>query len=75
MGGLGITSLPTFIVEAAVRARQLEILLPAFHTPELGIYAVFPSNRYVPHRVRALVEHLAQRIGPKPPWDEILPSG
>lgn len=75
MGGLGITSLPTFIVEAAVRARQLEILLPAFRTPELGIYAVFPSNRYVPHRVRVLVEHLAQRIGHKPPWDEILPGG
>ena len=75
MGGVGITSLPTFIIEAAVRARQLEVLLPAFRTPELGIYAVFPSNRYVPHRVRVLVEHLAQRIGPKPPWDEILPNG
>jgi len=74
-GGLGIANLPTFIVDAAVRERTLDILLPAFRTPELGIYAVFPSNRYVPHRVRALVEYLAQRIGHRPPWDEILPSG
>lgn len=75
IGGLGITYLPTFIVETAVREHGLDILLPAFRAPELGIYAVFPSNRYVPHRVRALVEYLAQRIGSKPPWDEILPKG
>lgn len=72
--GLGITSAPTFIAEEAVRAGKLEIILPKFHTPELGIYAVFPSNRYVPHRVRALVEYLAQRIGTQRPWDEILPG-
>ena len=70
--GLGITNAPTFIVEQAVREGVLEILLPRFSVPEMGIYAVFPSNRYVPHRVRSLVEYLAQRIGPKPPWDEIL---
>lgn len=73
-GGLGIASVPTFIAEAAVRERKLDILLPAFRTPELGIYAVFPSNRYVPHRVRTLVDYLAQRIGHKPPWDDILPN-
>lgn len=70
--GLGITRAPTFIAEEAVREGKLEILLPGFPTEELGIYAVFPSNRYVPHRVRALVEFLAERIGPHPAWDEIL---
>ncbi len=70
--GLGIANTPTFMAEQAVRERKLEILLPHFPAPELGIYAVFPGNRYMPHRIRALVEHLAQRIGPKPPWDEIL---
>jgi DNA-binding transcriptional LysR family regulator len=70
--GLGITRAPTFIAEQAVREGKLEILLPRFPTQELGIYAVFPSNRYVPHRIRALVAFLAERIGPRPPWDEIL---
>ena len=69
--GLGISLAPTFIAERAVRKKQLEILLRQFPTPELGIYAIFPSNRYVPHRVRTLVDYLAERIGPKPPWDEI----
>ena len=70
--GLGITKAPTFIAEEAVRERKLEILLRKFPTPELGIYAIFPSNRYVPHRVRVLVEYLAQRIGSQPRWDAIL---
>jgi DNA-binding transcriptional LysR family regulator len=70
--GLGITLAPTFIAENAVRDGLLNILLPSFRMPELGIYAVFPGNRYIPHRVRALVEFIAQRIGPQPPWDEIL---
>lgn len=70
--GLGITYTPTFIAEQAVREGRLEILLRKFPTPALGIYAIFPSNRYVPHRVRALVEFLADRIGPRPGWDQIL---
>ena len=72
---LGISNAPAFMVERAVREGLLEVLLRKFPAPEMGIYAVFPSNRYVPHRVRTLVEYLAQRIGPKPPWDEILQTG
>lgn len=70
--GLGITRAPTFVVEGAIRAGRLEVLLPDFPPPGMGIYAVFPGNRYVPHRVRALVEYLAGRIGPRPEWDGIL---
>jgi Transcriptional regulator len=70
--GIGITLAPTFIAENAVREGHLKILLPKFRMPELGIYAVFPGNRYIPHRVRALVEFIAARIGQNPPWDEIL---
>lgn len=29
---------------------------------ELGIYAVLASNRYVPHRIRVLIEFLASRL-------------
>lgn len=70
--GLGITRAPTFIAEQAVRAGRLELLLRDFATPELGIYAIFPGNRYVPHRIRALVDFLAESIGPRPAWDEII---
>lgn len=72
INGLGIVRAPTFIAEQAVRAGLVELLLPEYDTPELGIYAVFPSNRFIPNRVRALVDFLATRIGPRPRWDEIL---
>lgn len=70
--GLGITRAPTFIAELAVREGLLEILLRKFPSPPLGIYAIFPSNRYIPHRVRTLVDFIAQRIGLHPSWDQIL---
>ncbi len=70
--GLGITRAPTFIAENAVREGKLKILLRKYPAPTLGIYAIFPSNRYVPHRVRTLVEFIARRIGPNPSWDQIL---
>lgn len=70
--GLGIVNTPTFIAEQAVREGRLKILLRRFPTETLGIHAVFPGNRYLPHRVRALVDYLAERIGPKPAWDQIL---
>lgn len=73
--GLGITRTPTFVAEQAVRDGRLELLLPGFPTLELGIYAVFPGNRHLPQRVRALVEFLAGRIGANPPWDAILAEG
>jgi DNA-binding transcriptional LysR family regulator len=37
-------------------------LLDDFTPPELGIYALLPSNRYLPHRVRTLIDFLAQRL-------------
>ena len=70
--GLGITQAPTFIAEHAVREGRLEILLRKFAMPAMGIYAIFPSNRYVPHRVRVLVDFIAEHIGAKPSWDQIL---
>lgn len=67
--GEGIVCQPTFITHEAVRAGTLKVILAAFPTPELGIYAVYPGNRFVPHRVRALVDLLAERIGGPAPWD------
>lgn len=67
--GLGITYQPTFIARPAIEAGLLKPLLTRYTGVEMGIYAVFPGNRYVPQRVRALVDYLALRIGPHPPWD------
>lgn len=62
ISGLGITNAPLFMADQAVRDGKLEIVLPEFSTSELGIYAIYPSNRYIPHRVSVLVDYLAQQL-------------
>jgi DNA-binding transcriptional LysR family regulator len=58
--GLGLALQPDFIVERF--AGRLVRVLEDHPCPELGIYAVLPSNRYVPHRVRVLIEFLQERL-------------
>ena len=60
--GLGITHQPDFIAAPYLARGQVRELLQAYERAPLGIYAVLPSNRYIPHRVSALIEHLARAI-------------
>ena len=57
--GLGITLQPDFIADSFLAAGRVEAILADFPVPELGIYAMLPSNRHVPHRVRVLMDFLA----------------
>lgn len=57
--GLGISIQPDFIAESDLASGRAECILEDFAPPELGIYAVLPSNRHVPHRVRALIDFLS----------------
>lgn len=63
--GLGIALEPDFAV--AAYAGELVPVLADFPSPELGIYAVLPSTRHVPHRVRVLVDFLRERLQAPPP--------
>lgn len=72
--GLGITCQPDFIAEDfLVSGRVLEIL-SGFPCPELGIYAMLPSNRHVPHRVRVLMDTLAGQLMQRPETNNSLRS-
>lgn len=73
--GLGITNPPTFIAASAIEAGLVKPVLADFAQPELGIYAIYPGNRYVPQRVRLLVDFLVERIGPEPYWDSVALFG
>lgn len=59
---LGITMVPDFVAEDYLRGRGMVTLLDDFTPPELGIYVLLPSNRYLPHRVRTLIDFLARRL-------------
>jgi DNA-binding transcriptional LysR family regulator len=60
--GLGITLQPDFIAGGYLDAGRVERILADFAIPELGIYAMLPSNRHVPHRVRVLMDVLAAAL-------------
>lgn len=57
--GLGITVQPDFIVADYLRSGALETILDNFEPAPLGIHAILPGNRYLPHRVRVLIDFLA----------------
>ncbi len=61
--GMGITRQPDFIAAPFLARGQVQAILQKFENAPLGIYAVLPSNRYIPHRVSVLIEHLARVLG------------
>jgi DNA-binding transcriptional LysR family regulator len=69
LAGAGIALLPTFYVGPLIREGKLLALLPGWKPPELGIHAVYPHRQHVPPKVRAFVDFLAKRFGPRPEWD------
>jgi DNA-binding transcriptional LysR family regulator len=70
--GLGICLSPTFIAYRAIQEGRLVPLLRDYRLPVATAYAVYPSRRFVPLRVRALMEYLQQEFGEHPYWDEGL---
>lgn len=60
--GGGIAVLPEFIVAELVDDESLEVILEEFEAPAGGVYALLPSNRYVPSSVRVLIDFLVAEL-------------
>lgn len=60
--GMGISVQPDFLAEPFLASKAVVEILAEFRPPPLGIYAVLPSNRYIPHRVAALMDYLGQAL-------------
>ena len=63
MPGLGRGSLSLRSEEVALRERD------AFVPQDLSISALYPHSRHLSPTVRAFVDFLSQRFGPRPYWD------
>lgn len=72
LGGLGLVMLPTFIVGADLQAGTLVRVLEEFVPQQVGVYAVYPHARHLSPKVRAFVDFLAERFGPRPYWDLVI---
>lgn len=51
---------------ASLARGRLVHLLPDWRLPQGGIYALYPSARYMPVRVRAFIESLREHLGREP---------
>jgi DNA-binding transcriptional LysR family regulator len=61
----GIILQPSFLVGDDLAAGTLVELMPDYCSIELGIYAVYPTRKHVPPKVRALIDFLAVHFGGK----------
>jgi DNA-binding transcriptional LysR family regulator len=69
IAGLGVARLPSLVCRDAVTGGRLRVLSglgPAMRRP---VYAVFPSRRHLPARVRVFLDALAALVAPMLPLD------
>lgn len=67
IGGLGIARSPKYAIQEALEQGMLEEILPNYRTDAYGVYALYPHNRHLTRRVRALIDHLSLEFSPKQP--------
>lgn len=65
----GIILQPAFMVGADLQAGTLVEVLPQFRHMELGVYAVYASRKFLPPKVRLLIDFMAAALKDKP-WPD-----
>ena len=62
MAGQGVVLQPDFMVQQHLDSGALVELLPAWQADEFGIYAVYPSRRFLPAKVRLMIDFLSNHL-------------
>jgi len=73
LGGVGLAILPIWLVGPDIQRGALDIVLSGYQVSptalDTHIYAVFPHSRHLSAKVRALIDFLRRRFGPRPYWE------
>ncbi|MEN8169241.1 MAG: LysR family transcriptional regulator [Pseudomonadota bacterium] len=69
--GMGIAMLPTFICHQAIEQGRLQPVLREHSPAPMALYAIYPSRRHLPQRVRALIDFLVEWFAEGTPWDHV----
>ncbi|MEL6503983.1 MAG: LysR substrate-binding domain-containing protein [Pseudomonadota bacterium] len=67
--GLGITSLPDFIVAESISAGRLVPVLPDYQPEPLALHVVFPPGPHQPQKTRVFVDHMADWFRKHPSFE------
>jgi DNA-binding transcriptional LysR family regulator len=62
LAGLGIAVIPAFAFSDEIKRGTVKVLLKAYEPKLLPLNAVYPSRRYVPLRVRAMIDFLSHEL-------------
>ncbi|MDB4837012.1 LysR family transcriptional regulator [Marinomonas sp.] len=60
LAGFGIVYVPRCCVYEDLQQGSLVNILKEFKPRELGVYAIYPSTKYLPRKLKFLIEHLKQ---------------
>jgi DNA-binding transcriptional LysR family regulator len=71
LSGHGIIMLPTFFVWEALAKGDLIPILENYSMANSHAYAIYPATRFLPFKVRSLIDFLIARFGDDPYWDRI----
>lgn len=66
--GHGISMHPIYMVALDIQQHRLNVVLPTYRPTGLDLYAVYPSRRNMPGRVRLFLEFLNDRFQNTPEW-------
>ncbi|MEM7775580.1 MAG: LysR family transcriptional regulator [Pseudomonadota bacterium] len=62
VSGLGLAQLGSNLALPRIGCGDLELILERYQVPTRGIYAVYPTRRYMPLRAKALIDHIVSAV-------------
>lgn len=68
LDGVGIMRQPLFLSAEELRSGRLVEVLSEYRSGEIGIYAVYPSRKYLSAKVRTFVDFVAATFALKSEW-------
>jgi DNA-binding transcriptional LysR family regulator len=58
LSGFGIVYVPRCCVYEDLQQGKLVAILPEFQPRRLGVYAIYPFTKYLPEKLKLLIEHI-----------------
>jgi len=70
LSDMGITALPSFVADDALRSGRMERVLPDWRIMTTTIYAAMPTRMHIPARTRVFLDFLVEAFGgtARDPW-------
>ncbi len=75
VAGLGIATLPSYVVNDDLRSGKLVQLLAGYAEAAEPIRVIYPSKRHLSPKIRLFIDKLVEAWSPCPPWEQHSAQG